>query len=470
MFETSSEAPSTLPIETKEAQTSQNRWLILVDLVVLGVLGVVLFWGTSTQFSNPYNDMTRYQCYAIAFWQGQPGLQAHGLQATPQSQCSFLSANSTANLIGMVSGHRFLSVLTPLVAAQSTTQAFHSLPPEYPFLTFIPFSIPLLAPFNSYQVTFALFMTLIVILIYVVLVTYQSRSAAVAFAFYLGLGSWATATDRFDLVPAALTLGALLFAGKSRWKWAFALLALATLYKFYPVLLAIPFLIAQQAGYKDEKWTKWRRWSGLGVFIGLGVLVTAISLACNIVNTYIPFTYFFGRPIEIESLPATLVWIGDHLLGRSVQYAFTYQSLNFVGSLTKYVSPLALLMELAGLLYTFWLQWRGKLNIYEVGLLTLLIIIITGKVFSPQYLIWVTPLVALVGRANWKWLLSWGLVGALTTFMFPLHFNDVQQTDQFYLAYVVRDFFILAMTCSLLYWYSKRKPEAVPSLVPSKQA
>lgn len=83
--------------------------------------------------------------------------------------------------------------------------------------------------------------------IYTLLLKYQSRQAALAFAFYLVLGSWATAAGRFDLIPAGLTLGAVILATEARWKWAFALLALATLYKFYPVILAVPFFLARSA-------------------------------------------------------------------------------------------------------------------------------------------------------------------------------------------------------------------------------
>src|SRR6201998_1860065 len=75
---------------------SSRKWLLFVDIAVLIVMGVILFWGTSTQFPNLYNDMTRYQCYAIAFWQGQTGLQAHGLLATSQSQCAFMLADSSS--------------------------------------------------------------------------------------------------------------------------------------------------------------------------------------------------------------------------------------------------------------------------------------------------------------------------------------------------------------------------------------
>src|SRR5437660_645505 len=279
----------------------------ILDFVVLVAMGIILFWGTSTQFSNTHNDVTRYQCYAIAFWQGQTGLDAHGLEASNTSQCTFLSTDfSSSALSAKLHQHHLPSILQKLIDAQPSTQPFRALPPEYPFLTLIPFSIPLLASFAWYQVAFALLITIVAASIYVVLVRYQSRPAALAFAFYLVLGSWATATDRFDLIPAALTLGAVLLAGRARWKWAFAFLALATLYKFYPIVLILPFLILQQAQHSGERWTSWQRWSALSIFVGLCALVMLVSFFCNIINTVVPFTYFFGRPFQAESFPATL--------------------------------------------------------------------------------------------------------------------------------------------------------------------
>src|SRR5205085_3579732 len=154
---------------------------------------------------------------------------------------------------------------------------FHTLPPEYPLLTLIPFSLALIVPQAYYQVAFAIWMALVAGLIYVVLKRYRSTTAAIAFAVYLMVGSWATAEARFDLITAALTLGAVLLAARARWKWAFALLALATLLKFYPIVLLPPLLIAQQM-QSNSKWTSWRRWSGLVVFVALCVGVTAFSL------------------------------------------------------------------------------------------------------------------------------------------------------------------------------------------------
>lgn len=465
MLKVNQNSPATSEVTTQESEGSMTArkkgkyspTMLVVDITILVVLGLVLFWGTSTEFGDLHNDVNRDQCYAIAFWQGQAGLQAHGLQATPGSQCSFLLANSAADPIVQTHMHSLPSFLQMLADSQSSTQAFHALPTEYPFLTLIPFSIPLLAPFGWYQIAFALMMTVVAGLIYVLLVKYQSRSAAIAFTFYLAVGNWATTTGRFDLIVVAFILGAILLANARRWKWAFALLALATLYKFYPIVLVIPFLLAQQVQYKEEKWYAWRRWSGLSVYVGLGVLVTSISLLSNVNTTILPLLYFNNRPFEIESFPASLLWIGTHF-GHPIQFNWDYQSLNLTSSLSPVVSVFILLLEIGGLFCVFWWQWRHKLTLAEACMLTVLVILFTGKVFCPQYLIWVTPLIALVGKANWKWLLTWGLVGALTTFVFPFHWSGPVDTYHVSSVIFLRNILILGIICSVLYWCNRRKP------------
>ncbi len=442
--------------EQKNTSTARNKfsWKYLLDIAIVLAMAAILFWGASSQFSNHYNDATRYQCYAIGFWQGKAGIDAQGLDTNSKSQCAFLDNSSSSTLVTKLKARHLPNFLITLVESQSTTQPLHALPPEYPFLTLAAFSLPLLAPFSLYEIVFAILMALVAGLIYFVIKFNRSTGAAIAFAFYLALGSWALAETRFDLITAALTLGAVILAAKAKWKWAFALLALATMLKFYPVVLVVPFLIAQQMQY-SEKWTAWRRWSALGLFVGICVLLTAVSLVLNVANTLVPFSYFLNRPIQVESLPGVLLWLGN-FAGRPVQYTFIYQSLNFTSSLSSNVSLLSTGLLVAGLLFTWWLQWRGKLDIFTASLLTLLVVMIMGKVFSPQYLMWVTPLIAYVGKANWRWLLSWGAVCALTLIDFPIIYVDLPHIEKYYGVIAARDVLILLVVCVLLFVAARR--------------
>src|SRR6266516_208676 len=278
------EDPKSSHKQTQSIASRNKRLLYLLDACVIVAMGVLLFWGVSTQFWNRYNDATRYQCYAIAFWQGEAGLHALGLNANPKSQCAFLDNSSSTTLVQKMQERHFPTFLIKLVASQPTSGPFRVLPPEYPALTLVAFSLPLLAPAQWYQVVFAFSMAIVAGIIYLLLKRYRATGAAIAFAIYLVLGSWATALGRFDLIPAGLILGAVILGVRGKWRWAFALLAAATLLKLFPIMLIPPFLIAQQM-QSSKKWFAWSRWSALGVFVGICAVVTLVSLALNVAST-----------------------------------------------------------------------------------------------------------------------------------------------------------------------------------------
>jgi hypothetical protein len=365
--------------------------------------------------------------------------------------------------------HGFPQPLVQFAASQSSDVPFHSLPREYPFLNLIPFSLALLVPSYWYQVAFAFLMAVVAVIIYVVLARFKSRRAAIACALYLVTGCWGTALGRFDLVPAALTLFAVVCAVRKQWNWAFMWLAWGTLFKFYPVILLPPFLLAQQMEVHKTgaKWTAWRRWQPLGLFAVLCAVVMGISLLLSVGGTIDQVRYFGDRPVQVESLSASLIWIVSRLTHHTLVYGKTFGSLNIlnVPSLASKISLLGTLLLGAGLLYTYWLQWCGKIQLAAASLFTLLIVMITGKVFSPQYLIWVAPLVAYVGETDLKWLLSWSGIGLLTTWIYPNIYimtprlSDVPLLPVFFPVTTARNFLLFGFVLALLIYYTRAKRE-----------
>src|SRR5438552_10406237 len=458
MFKLSNEhvnKPDATQEPKSEVKAPEKRlWHNLLNISIVLVMCGLLFHAVSYQLFKPRTDAGKYQCYALVFWQG-----THAVNVLPPEQCMFLNNYSPASIVEIMKFRGVPASIINLAKSQNTSGSFHNLPYEYPLLSIIPFSLGLIAPTAWYQVAFAIWMLLIAAIIYFILSKTRSSGAAIAFAFYLIVGNWGSAAARFDLIPTTLILGSVILAARSQWKWAFVLLALATMFKFFPVVLVIPFLIAQQKQY-SEKLYSWHRWSALGLYCGICVVATLLSLSLNIADTINPFLYFFDRPIQVESAPATLLWLGK-FLGYPISIIQTYGSVNVLSVLSHKVSLLSSLCLVVGLLYTFWLQWRGKIDIYTASLLTVLIIIITGKVFSPQYLIWLAPLLALVGQANWKWLLTWGVIGLLTTWVYPNMYNSVPLKyvpllPAFYPVVFVRDLLIYGFTVVLLYQATRK--------------
>ena len=115
-----------------------------------------------------------------------------------------------------------------------------------------------------------------------------------------------------------------------------------------------------------------------------------------------------------------------------------------------------ILALIASIAYTWWLQWRGHLDLAMTCLLTLLTVIVTNKVFSPQYLIWVIPLAAYIGQSNCRWLLFWTAVGLLTSWTYPYlyamasGFTLVTYIPLFYPVTATRNFLLLGFIFALL--------------------
>ncbi len=391
------------------------------DSVIVLLMSLLLFYGASWQIFRDYTDVAKYQCYALAFWEG-----VSALHQLPVHQCTFITtyhyqAPSPHVIITLLRHIGLPAFLLHFFAAQNNNTPFEALPHEYPWPVLLPFSLPLVVPAYWYQVAFAVLMALVAIFMYYVLLLTRSRRAALLYAFYLVLGTWGTAEGRFDLIPSALTLLAVVYAVRKRWQWAFAYLALGTMFKFYPAVLLMPFLLAQQMESREPRFS-WRRLLPLGIFVVICALIMLVSFVFSIQGTLEPFSYFGGRPIQVESASATLLWLFS-FVGFKLTPVFTFGSLNILSILSPAVSILGTLALLLGLGYTYWLQWRGKLPLATACLLTLLIIICTGKVFSPQYLIWIVPLVAYICPSDRKLLISWTAICAVTTWIYPYIYN-----------------------------------------------
>ncbi|GHO96247.1 hypothetical protein KSF_062950 [Reticulibacter mediterranei] len=440
-------------------------WL---DIVLLLLVGAALYYGSFWKSLDVHSaaaqqtDVARYACYTVTFWQGYAGLSE-----LPTQQCAFIThPTSTTPILSSISVLKKLTALgapawlTDFVATQSPTQPLHALPSEYPLIVMVPFSLAGLAPPIYYQLAFAVVMLVLMAMIYLVLLRFAGRWTACAFLLLLLVGGWGTALGRFDLFPAVLTLCALLCAERARWNYAFALLALAALSKIYPVLLVPAFLIAQQREYTG-KWFSWRRWLAPGLFLALCIGVSAVSLLLSVAGTLAPLSYFGNRPIQVESVSSSLLWLAHTLGGYPLTFGFSFGSRNMFSPLSSLVATGGTVLLVVGLLYTLWLQWRGKITLALSSLLILLIIIYTGKVFSAQYLIWIAPIIAYVSRGERRWLLGWGSVSLVTTLIYPFlyerpNFPFGPYLPDFYLTVFVRNALFSIFLATLFYVVSRR--------------
>jgi hypothetical protein len=71
---------------------------------------------------------------------------------------------------------------------------------------------------------------------------------------------------------------------------------------------------------------------------------------------------------------------------------------------------------MGGCLWVYWRQMRGRLTVGQAFLACLCAVLVTNKIFSPQYLIWVLPVVAYIEGFDAVWL----VICVLTTLDYPI--------------------------------------------------
>lgn len=318
------------------------------------------------------------------------------------------------------------------------TQAplFHQFPQEYPPLALVPFAFTL-TPFHGilYYWAFAFWMGVIFCLSYLWMALAVSHRKALIYALYLLVGALATLLMRFDLLPALATLGALVMGERKRYTWAYALLAIGVLLKLYPAFLVPVVMVAQwrdgqrglvstpQKALEPESLAVlWQR--GQPILKGLGIFTMVIAvgfggpLALNFQQATSVFTYNLARPIQIESAAASLLWLGT-LFGFPVQGEGSFGSVNLVGPLSGPLKLLSLAGLVGGSLLVYWRIWNGNLSLGQAFLAAIGVVMVFNKVLSPQYFIWVLPLVAYVLGLDLFWL----ALCCLTTLIYPFLYH-----------------------------------------------
>jgi Mannosyltransferase (PIG-M) len=378
---------------------------------------VLLFLGASWQLFSVHTDVVHYACYALTFWHGSGGLKLF----PPLAHCAFLPAATLS--------------LPPL----------HALPLEYPPLSLVLFSLALFGPLHYYTLTFAGLMALTIVSIYWLLLRYAQRGAALAFALYMVIGAWGLAEGRFDMVPAALTLLCVIAAERKHWTAAYIALAFAFLLKIYPLLFLPALFIAEQqearrfhtppqsltlAALPGELWQTLRgmrhwRWKNTLIFLAVSLGVTGFFALVNIQGALVSqLSYFAHRPVQIESSGSPILFLGAHF-GYPVQIISSFGSVNIVSGLQRRVEFSLNMLLVLGFLYALFLQWRARLDVTQSFIAILLVFIVTGKVFSAQYLMWLIPLLAYSGAYNYFWLVVWGLISLLTTYIYPFIYTSI---------------------------------------------
>ncbi len=264
---------------------------------------------------------------------------------------------------------------------------------------------------------------------------------------------------RFDLWPAALTLAALAALVWRRDRLGFGLLGVAVAAKLYPAVL-VPLALAYV----------WQRRGRREALVCLGILAGVIAVA------FVPFlalapdgmAYSFGRqlgrPLQIESLGSSFFLAAHHLFGLEIEMRSGHGSQNLDGVGPAVAGVLLSVAQLAVLVW-IWLRRPATAEaLVRWSAAALVAFVALGKVLSPQFLIWLVPLVPLV--AGRRGLLASALLAValvLTQLWFPYRYWDLAlEFDGVASGLVVARDLVLLAVLAVLVRDSRRAPARSP--------
>jgi hypothetical protein len=268
--------------------------------------------------------------------------------------------------------------------------------------------------------------------------------------------------SRFDLLPALLAVTGIAAVVAGRPRLGLGVLGAGVAVKLWPGVL-IPLALAYV----------WRRRGSREAVLAGAAAVAVVALA------FLPFVLLAPhgvwdslkgqstRPLQIESLGSALMLAAHHVFGTGLTMESSHGSQNLVGSGPDALAALQSLLQIVvivGLWAAF--AFRGepsseRLLRYSAAAVTAFIAL--GKVLSPQFLIWLIPLVPLV-RGRRGIAASALLVAAcvLTQLWFPLRYFDMALHFAAYPSWTLlaRDL-VLIVLLVVLAW-PRGEPESEP--------
>jgi len=267
---------------------------------------------------------------------------------------------------------------------------------------------------------------------------------------------------RFDLVPTAFAVAGLtalevpLLAG--------LLLGLGGWTKVWPAVLALtaPRPVAAARAI-------------LGMALASALAVVALAATGNLDRALAFLGNQRVRGLQIESVAASPFLLADALGGGPPQYriAYAYGTQQITGPGTRAAVMLCTLATLAVLGWYVvstvraWRSDRPASTSRWRALAVILLLMVTSRVLSPQYLIWVLGVAGVVAARERRVAVLAGallvLASALSQWVFPFHYPQLLLHGLGTTAALALRNALLVVTAGLAVWQAERSPSRPPS-------
>ena len=215
------------------------------------------------------------------------------------------------------------------------------------------------------------------------------RYAALVFSGLAPLMLGAFVLRRFDMWPVAICLGVLLLLLADRPVPAFALLGVGAVVKVFPLILLPVTLLAVDRRV---------RLRSVGAFCGVGVLAMGPFAILGHVGLYNSTMQQADRHLHLDAIGSSILLV----LHRPVRLAFDGGGWSVFGPGAGAAATLQTLAQVVGIgvaALLFARSGRGRWDLVTAVVATLAAGAFLGKVLSPQFLLWVAPLIVLTRAA-----------------------------------------------------------------------
>lgn len=178
--------------------------------------------------------------------------------------------------------------------------------------------------------------------------------------------------NRFDILPACLSLLSYKMLREEKWDASALLLGVGALTKWYPALF-MPAYLAYY--YQTHKRIQWRVIVIFGVTCSILLLPTLISGGIDAL--LVPYRFHMERGLETVSLPT--------LVGRGVEALFN------IHANQQFYSWTFFLLQVCPSLLVIWARPNTGKKLLNWCILITCTFVLFSRIYSPQWLLWILP-------------------------------------------------------------------------------
>jgi uncharacterized membrane protein len=261
---------------------------------------------------------------------------------------------------------------------------------------------------------------------------------------------------RYDALATLLSVVALVFVALRMPIASGVSLGAAIMAKLYPLAM-LPVLMFGQAGTRGGV----RRAIVLAVAtVASTLLIFAPFFVDSGFNSFSFLSYAVNRGVQIESVPGALAllvgtWSGHHprIFNGFGTWQVDSPVVPFLGSFWSLLTLVMLAALGIGILYRFVTERSSETGLTRTTqvhylVAALMVVLISARIISPQYLFWVAPFVALTSRP--KTLVFW-VACVVTTFVYPINYQQLLNQETYAVVAInIRNLILIGFLVMLL--------------------